>query len=67
MTQKIKSKINMDQSIDELIAKLQTGELTHPQFLAQMKKLDSPQQVIQKKEQKIERAMVRRVRLVFPP
>ena len=46
----------MDQSINELIAKLQTGILTHPQFLAQMKKLDSPQQTIQRKEQKVERA-----------
>ena len=56
MTQKINSKINMEQSINELIAKLQTGTLTHPQFLAQMNKLQSPQQTTQRKEQKIERA-----------
>ena len=31
------SKINMEQNINELIAKLQNGLLTHPQFLAQMK------------------------------
>ena len=56
MTQKISDKINMEQNINELIAKLQTGKLTHPQFLAQMNKLQSPQQATQKKEQKIERA-----------
>ena len=50
------SKINMEQNINELIAKLQAGKLTHSQFLAQMNKLQSPQQAIQKKEQKIERA-----------
>ena len=53
---KISNKTNMEQSINELIAKLQTGTLTHPQFLAQMNKLQSPQQVIQRKEQKVERA-----------
>ena len=50
---KISNKINMKQSINELIAKLQAGNLTHPQFLAQMNKLESPQEAIQKKGQKL--------------
>ena len=46
----------MEQSINELIAKLQAGTLSHPQFVTQMNKLQTPQQATQKKAQKTERA-----------
>jgi len=59
MTQKkniINHNSNMEAQINELIAKLQTGSVTHSQFLKKMNAISTPQQATQKKQQKTERA-----------